>query len=116
MSVGYLLDIVLDHRRSTDDLDVDRHARTSVPSSEIQGDDQSGCLSVSSSSAPPERRKVSAEVQFEVAPKTVTKSTDLGTARQLTGPGQGREEYVGARLELGSCRRPEPIDLGLHRT
>ena len=53
MSVGYLLDIVLDHRRSTDDLDVDRHARTSVPSSEIQGDDQSGCLSVSSSSARP---------------------------------------------------------------
>ena len=26
MSVGYLLDIVLDHRRSIDDLDVDRHA------------------------------------------------------------------------------------------
>jgi hypothetical protein len=26
MSVGYLLDIVLDHRRSTDDLGVDRHA------------------------------------------------------------------------------------------
>ena len=53
MSVGYLLDIVLDHRRSTDDLDVDRHARTSVPSSEIRGDDQSGCLSVSLSSARP---------------------------------------------------------------
>jgi hypothetical protein len=29
MSVGYLLDIVLDHRRSSDDLDVDRHARPS---------------------------------------------------------------------------------------
>jgi hypothetical protein len=29
MSVGYLLDMVLDHRRSTDDLNVDRHARRS---------------------------------------------------------------------------------------
>jgi hypothetical protein len=53
MSIGYLLDIVLDHRCSTDDLDVDRHARTSVPMSEIQGEDQSGCLSVASSSARP---------------------------------------------------------------
>ncbi len=53
MSVGYLLDIVLDHRRSTDDLGVDRHARTSLPGSEIQGDDQSRCESVLSSSARP---------------------------------------------------------------
>ena len=29
---------------------------------------------------PPERREVPAEVQFEVAPNTVTDTTDLGTA------------------------------------
>jgi hypothetical protein len=64
----------------------------------------------------PEPRQVPAEVEFEVARNAVTHNADPGTARLLTGPGQGREEYVGARLELGSCRRPEPIDLGLHRS
>ena len=37
---------------------------------------------------PPERREVPAEVQFEVAPKTVTDTTDLGTARLCPGRGQ----------------------------
>jgi hypothetical protein len=46
----------------------------------------------------------------------VTHTADPGTARPLTGPGQGREEHIVARLELGSCRRPEAIDLGLHRS
>ena len=31
---------------------------------------------------PPERREVTAEVQFEIAPNTVTDTTDLGTARE----------------------------------
>jgi hypothetical protein len=38
---------------------------------------------------PPERREVPAEVQFEVAPNTVTDIADLGAARLRTGPGQG---------------------------
>ena len=41
---------------------------------------------------PPEGREVAAEVQFEVAPNTVTDITDLGTARLRTGPGQDWEE------------------------
>src|SRR6516165_1477957 len=64
---------------------------------------------------PPESREVPAEVQFEVAPNTVTDITDLGTARLRTWQGQQWEEQVVARLKLGSCRRPEPIDLGLRR-
>ena len=39
--------------------------------------------------APPERRKVPAEIQFEFARKTVTEATYLGTARLRTGQGQG---------------------------
>jgi hypothetical protein len=62
-----------------------------------------------------ERREVPAEVQFEVAPKTVTDITELGAARLRTGQRQGWEEHVVARLKLGSCRHPEPIDLGLGR-
>src|SRR4249920_124083 len=62
---------------------------------------------------PPERREVPAEVQFEVAPNTVTDITNLRTARLRTWQGQQWEEQVVARLKLGSCRRPEPIDLGL---
>ena len=64
---------------------------------------------------PPERREVPAEVQFEVARNAVTHTADPGAARPLTGPSQGREEHVVARLELGSCRRPEPTELGLRR-
>jgi hypothetical protein len=64
---------------------------------------------------PPERRQVPAEVQFEVARNAVTDIADLGTARLCTGQGQQWEEQVVARLKLGSCRRPEPIDLGLRR-
>src|SRR5208283_1968021 len=64
---------------------------------------------------PPERREVPAEVQFEVAPNTVTDITNLRTARLRTWQGQQWEEQVVARLKLGSCRRPEPIDLGLRR-
>src|SRR5271168_2866720 len=63
----------------------------------------------------PERREVPAEVQFEVAPNTVTDITNLRTARLRTWQGQHWEEQVVARLKLGSCRRPEPIDLGLRR-
>src|SRR3984885_9026773 len=63
----------------------------------------------------PERRQVPAEVQFEVARNAVTDIADLGTARLCTGQGQQWEEQVVARLKLGSCRRPEPIDLGLRR-
>src|SRR5580700_6859525 len=63
----------------------------------------------------PERRQVPAEVQFEVAPNTVTDITNLRTARLRTWQGQQWEEQVVARLKLGSCRRPEPIDLGLRR-
>jgi len=59
----------------------------------------------------PERRQLPAEVQFEVTLNSVTHTADPGTARPLTGPRQGREEHVAARLELGSCRRPEPIEL-----
>ncbi len=54
-----LLDVVLDNHASAENLDIDRHAPavkggrlTSVPSSEIQGDDQPSCT-VSSSSARP---------------------------------------------------------------
>jgi len=64
---------------------------------------------------PPERREVPAEVQFEVARNAVTDVTNLRTARLRTWQGQQWEEQVDARLELGSCRRPEPIDLGLRR-
>src|SRR5271165_1430325 len=64
---------------------------------------------------PPERREVPAEVQFEVAPNAVTDITNLRTARLRTWQGQQWEEQVVARLKLGSCRRPEPIDLGLRR-
>src|ERR1700733_4770151 len=64
----------------------------------------------------PERRQVSAEVQFEVARNTVTDTADLGTARLRTWQGQQWEEQVDARLKLGSCRRPEPIHLGLRRS
>src|ERR1700675_277273 len=64
---------------------------------------------------PPKRRQVPAEVQFEVARNAVTDIADLGTARLCTGQGQQWEEQVDARLKLGSCRRPEPIDLGLRR-
>jgi hypothetical protein len=63
----------------------------------------------------PERREVPAEVQFEVAPNTVTDVPNLRTARLRTWQGQQWEEQVVARLKLGSCRRPEPIDLGLRR-
>src|ERR1700726_3179708 len=62
---------------------------------------------------PPERGQVPAEIQFEVARNAVPDIADLGTARLCTGQGQHREEQVVARLKLGSCRRPEPIDLGL---
>src|ERR1700722_6070245 len=61
----------------------------------------------------PERRQVPSEVQFEVARNAVTDVADLGTARLCTGQGQQWEEQVVARLKLGSCRRPESIDLGL---
>jgi hypothetical protein len=64
---------------------------------------------------PPERGEIPAEVQFEVAWNTVTNIADLGTARLRTWQGQQWEEQVVARLKLGSCRRPEPIDLGLRR-
>src|SRR5580692_10238532 len=64
---------------------------------------------------PPERREAPAEVQFEVAPDTVTDVTNLRTARLRTGQGQQWEEQVVARLKFGSRRRPEPIDLGLSR-
>src|ERR1700731_2448705 len=64
---------------------------------------------------PPARRQAPAEVQFEVARNAVTDIADLGTARLCTGQGQHWEEQVVARLKLGSCRRPEPIDLGLRR-
>ena len=64
---------------------------------------------------PPEGREVSAEVQIEVAPNTVTEITNLRSARLRTWQGQQWEEQVVARLKLGGCRRPEPIDLGLHR-
>src|SRR5208283_1107961 len=63
----------------------------------------------------PERRQVPAEVQFEVARNAVTDIADLGAAPLCTGQGQQWEEQVVARLKLSSCRRPEPIDLGLRR-
>ena len=63
----------------------------------------------------PERREVPAEVQFEVASNPVTDVTNLRTARLRTSQGQQWKEEVVARLKLGSCRRPEPIDLGLRR-
>src|SRR5580692_4471013 len=65
---------------------------------------------------PPEPWEVPAEVQFEVARNAVTDITDFGTARLRTWQGQQWEEQVVARLKLGSCRRPEPIDLGLRRS
>ena len=75
---------------------------------------QWGGVSVSSS-APPRA--------WEYLPKFNSKSLERRSLkvrtlarRWLAGPGQGAEEEdVRARLELGSCRRPEPIDLGLHR-
>jgi hypothetical protein len=62
---------------------------------------------------PPERREIPAEVQFEVTPNTVSNITDLRSARLRTWQGQQWEEQVVARLKLSSCRRPEPIELGL---
>jgi hypothetical protein len=59
----------------------------------------------------PKRREVPAEVQFEVAPKTVTDITELGAARLRTGPRQGWEEHVVARLKLDSCRHPEQCQI-----
>src|SRR5271169_943940 len=64
---------------------------------------------------PPERREVPAEVQFEVAPNTVTDVTNLRTARLRAWQGQQWEEQVDARLKLGGGRLPKPIDLGLRR-
>ena len=64
---------------------------------------------------PPERRQVPAEVQIEVAPNSVTDITNLRTASLRTWQGQQWKEQVVARLKLASCRRPEPIDLGLCR-
>src|SRR5580704_5653317 len=64
----------------------------------------------------PERREVPTEVQFEVAPHAITEVTDLRTARLCTGQGQQWKEQVVARLELGGCRHPEPIDLSLRRS
>src|SRR5579872_3332241 len=64
---------------------------------------------------PPEPGQVLAEVQFEVARNAVTQIANLGTTRLRTWQGQQWEEQVGARLELSSCRRPEPTDLGLRR-
>src|SRR5271170_3207477 len=61
----------------------------------------------------PERREVPAEVQFEVAPNTITEVADFRAARLCTGQGQQWKEEVVARLELGSCRHSESIDLGL---
>jgi hypothetical protein len=52
MSDGYLLDVASGHHH-TDDLDVDWNARTLLSSLEIRGDNQSGCLSLSSSSDRP---------------------------------------------------------------
>jgi hypothetical protein len=46
-----------------------------MPSSEIQGDDQSGCVSVETSSDGLSAGRVPAKVQFEVARKTVTDIT-----------------------------------------
>ena len=62
----------------------------------------------------PERSEAPAEVQFEIARNPVD-AADLGAAgeRLRTGPGQHWEDHVVARLKLGSCRRPEPIDLRL---
>ena len=80
-----------------------------------QGDDQSSCVRVLVV-RPPEPREVPAEVQFEIAPNTVTDTADLATARLRTGQGQEWEEQLVARLELGSRRRPEAIDLGLRRS
>jgi hypothetical protein len=95
----------------------DDNARANVGAvfAKIQGDDQSGCVPVSWSSARPSAGRLPAEVQFEVAPNAVTHTADPGTAPPLTGPRQGSEEHVVTRLELASCRRPEPIDLGFHR-
>jgi hypothetical protein len=49
---------------------------------------------------PPERRQVPAEVLRILARR---------------GPGRRREENAGARLELCSCLRPEPIDCASQR-
>ena len=64
---------------------------------------------------PSERREVTAEVQFEVAPNAVTEPTELASAGLRTEPGQHWEDHVVARLKLGSRRRAEPIDLRLGR-
>ena len=63
----------------------------------------------------PERGEVPAKVQFKVARNTVTNTTELGTARLRTGPGQHWEDHVVAGLKLGGSRQPEPIDLRLGR-
>ena len=84
-------------------------------SSEIQGDDQSGGVSVESSSDGPNAGRYRPKVQFKVARNTVTNTTELGTARLRTGPGQHWEDHVVAGLKLGGSRQPEPIDLRLGR-
>jgi hypothetical protein len=70
------LDVVLDNHASAENLDIDRHVPavkggrlTSVPSSEIQGDDQPGRVSVSWPSARPNEGRY--------RPKFISKS--LGT-------------------------------------
>src|SRR5579863_227860 len=60
-----------------------------------------------------ELREVAAEVQFEIASSAVTDISNLRAAGLRTGQGKQWEEQVVARLKLGSCRHPEPIDLGL---
>ena len=42
----------------------------------------------------PERGEVPAEVQFEVAPNTVTDTTELGATGLRIGPGQHWEDHV----------------------
>ena len=55
----------------------------------IQGDDQSGRVSVSSSSGRPNAGRYRPKFQFEVARNAVTDAADLGAARLRTGQGQG---------------------------
>ena len=75
-----------------------RTSNAPVPISEIQGDDSVRLRIRLIVVRRPKLREVPTEVQFEVAPNTVTNITELGTASLRSGPRQGWEEHVVARL------------------
>jgi hypothetical protein len=61
----------------------------------------------------PEPSEVAAKVQFKVTPNAVADVAEFATARLSIRPRQHRKDHVVARLELGSRRPPEAVELDL---